>query len=385
VLTWVDSVPGYGWSIVEPRAASVAPVEVSEGDGAPAISNGFVTVEVDPAAGTFAVDGTPGFGRLVDDGDAGDTYNYSPPAKDRTVDQPDSVAVRVLERGPLRARIAIDRAYTWPERVFFGERSGARTVTTTTTLEVRAGSPIVHVTTELDNPCRDHRLRVWLPLPVPAEHSHAECAFAVVERGLTAEGGPNEVGMPIFPSRRFVCAGGLTVMHEGLLEYELVDLADGGSAAHALALTLLRCTGLLSNAPMASRPLPAGPFVRTDGAQMIGPHTFRYALLAGTDPAAAYAAVDDAFLPFVVTRAPGGGTRERSGTALRVEGAEVSAVLRERGHLVVRVFNPTDRAGTVRVADRRGWLLDLRGRPLERFEGSFELAPWRIDTAQLDD
>ena len=59
-------------------------------------------------------------------GDSGDTYNYSPPRKDLVVDQPISVAVRVLERGPLRARIAIDRTYHWPERVFFGERSGER-------------------------------------------------------------------------------------------------------------------------------------------------------------------------------------------------------------------------------------------------------------------
>jgi len=43
------------------------------------------------------------------------------------------------------------------------------------------------------------------------------CAYSVVERGLVAEGGPSEVALPTFPSRRFVTAGGLTVVHEGLL------------------------------------------------------------------------------------------------------------------------------------------------------------------------
>ncbi len=83
-----------------------------------------MTVEVDPVTGTFSLDGTAGLGRLVDDGDSGDTYNYSPPRKDHVVDQPSTVAVRVAERGPLRARVVIDRTYVWPESVFFGERSG---------------------------------------------------------------------------------------------------------------------------------------------------------------------------------------------------------------------------------------------------------------------
>jgi hypothetical protein len=381
VLAWVDEVPGFGWSTVEPGPAPVDEVVVTGADDAPMIANGFVTIEVDPADGTFSLDGTAGLGQLVDDGDSGDTYNYSPPRADRVVDQPTSIAVRVLERGPLRARVVIDRTYHWPERVFYGERSGEREVATTTTVEVRAGSPIVHITTELDNQCTDHRLRAFFPLPTRTDHSTAECAFALVERGLVAEGGPNEIGYPIFPSRRFVHAGGLAVLHEGLPEYELVDVEDG--TAGALALTLLRATGLLSNAPMTSRPLPAGPFVRTDGAQVKGPHTFRYAVLATTNPTDGYAAVDDAYLPLTVTRAPGSGTRGPRGTELEVTGAEVSAVLLDAGQLQLRVFNPTGSDTAVTIAGRSGWLIDLRGRPVERFDESFTLAPWRIATAQL--
>jgi hypothetical protein len=383
VLAWVDDVPGFGWSTIDLSPTDVVPVVVGGDDAAPTITNGLVCIEVDAATGTFSLDGTSGLGRLVDDGDAGDTYNYSPPRKDRAVDQPESVTVRVTERGPLRARVVIERSYVWPEHVFFGERSGEREVPTTTTIEVRAGSAVVHVTTELENTCRDHRLRAMFPLPERATSSTAECAFAVVERGLTAEGGPHEVGYPMFPSRRFVIAGGLTVLHEGLLEYELVDIDDRG--AGALALTLLRATGLLSNAPMASRPLPAGPFVRTDGAQVVGQHTFRYALLAGDDPTSAYAAVDDAFLPMIVTRAAGGGTRAARGSELSVQGAVVSSVVRDAGQLIVRVFNPTDRSTTVEITGRHGWLVDLRGRPVEQFHRGFTLEPWRIATVQLAD
>ena len=72
-----------------------------------------------------------------------------------------------------------------------------------------------------------------------------------------------------------------------------------------------------------------------------------------------YAMVDDAFLPLEVVYARGGGWRPASGSALEVEGAEVSAVRRQAGMLEVRVFNPTDRTTTV----RRGGALGLARRP----------------------
>ena len=102
----------------------------------------------------------------------------------------------------------------------------------------------------------------------------------MVRRGLEAEGRPDEFGLPTFPSRRFVSAGGLTVAHEGLLEYELVDIDGGGDGhrAHALALTLLRSTGMLSRLGMAYRPLPAGPLTPVEGLQLQGrPIEARYA------------------------------------------------------------------------------------------------------------
>src|SRR5205823_12696456 len=254
-------------------------------------------------------------------------------------------------------------------------RAGERAIDVVSVLELRAGEGIVCVETTLDNACRDHRLRAWFPLPSPAEVSHAECAFAVVERGLTAEGGPHEYGLPTFPSRRFVSAGGLTLAHEGLLEYELVD------EGRALALTLLRCTGKLSGTDMAYRPWPAGPPFPAEGAQMTGWQTLRYAVHVGSgDP---YALVDHAFLPLDVVSAPGGGELPSSGSALQVHGAEVSAVVRRGGALEMRVFNPTADETTVSLEGRRGWLVDLRGRPVEPFDGSFPLRSWGIATARL--
>lgn len=380
VVARVEDVAGFGWQRWEPDPLAVAPVVVGDRK----LANELVEVEV-AEDGTLTIDGVPGFDRLVDTGDVGDTYNWCPPEHDTAVEVPDAVEVRVLERGPLRGRLQVRRTFTWPASAGFGSRTGAVATEVTTVVELQAGSALVRLTTSFDNQARDHRLRAWFPLPDPADRSRAECAFAVVERGLVAEGGPTEMALATYPSRRFVAAGGVTVVHEGLLEYELVDLRGDGDdqRAHALALTLVRSTGMLSQGPMATRPLPAGPLDQLEGAQHQGPVEVRYAVALGDhDP---YALVDEHSLALRVVRAPGGGDRSTSGSELTVHGAEVSAVLRQGDRLALRVFNPSDQATTVEPAGRAGWLIDLRGRAQERFEGSFELRPFGIATAVLDD
>jgi mannosylglycerate hydrolase len=388
VMVRVADVPGFGWKPLGP-VMSEHPVAVEEPAGEPGhgeavvMTNGLVTVAVDRHTGTFALDGLAGFGRLVDGGDHGDSYNYSPPAGDRIVDTPETVSVTVGERGPVRAMIAVAARYTWPDHVdgVTRTRTGEVSADVTTEIELRADERIVRVTTRFVNPAADHRLRVHLPLPEPAEGSEAECAFALVRRGLDAEGRPDELGLPTFPSRRFVSAGGLTVAHEGLLEYELVDIDGNGlqRRARTLALTLLRSTGMLSRLGMAYRPLPAGPLTPVEGLQLRGrPIQARYALCTGCDDP--YAMADDAFLPLEVVYAAGGGWRPSTGSELEVEGAQVSAVRRQAGMLEVRVFNPTEHPTTVGVGARSGWLVDLRGRTLEPVEGSFVLRPFGIAT-----
>ncbi len=379
VLAHVADLAGYGWQAWRGAAAPVAAVT---GD-ALHLANGTITVEVDAADGTFAIDGHAGLGALVDGGDVGDTYNWCPPLTDTIVDTPVEVTTRVLEAGPVRGRLEILRTYELPTHVDAQARAGAQRVEVTTTLELHAGDDLLRVHVELDNHgLRDHRLRVHLPLPRSAASSIAECAFGTVERGLTAEGGPTEQGLATYPSRRFVTAGGLTVAHEGLLEYELVDLDGQAEGAATLAVTLLRCTGMLSQGPMTTRPLPAGPLIAMEGPQSQMRVEARFAVhLGGRDP---YDVVDDAFLPLCVTRGGGAGASGPSdGQALSVTGAVVSAITREAGSLHVRVFNPTERPTTVVIDGHRGWLLDLRGRPQRAFEDRFELDPWQIATAAL--
>jgi alpha-mannosidase len=376
-------VSGYGWSAFEPVTLE-HPVAVTEAEGSVTVASGVVGVQIDPISGTFALDGVAGYGRLVDDGDLGDSYNYSPPQRDSVVDTPESVTVRVDERGPVRARARITATYVWPAHVdgTSQARVGEQRVAVDTDVELRADDRVVRVTTSFVNPSGDHRLRVHLPLPEPARQSHAESPFTIVTRGLTAEGRVDEFGLPTAPSNRFVTAGRLTVAHQGVCEYELVDI--DGDAARTLALTVLRSTGMLSRLGMAYRPFPAGPLTAVEGLQMRGKRvTLRYALAIDCeDP---YRLADDVLLPLETVPSLGGGTRPAAGTELAVHGAEVSALHRVAGVLEARVFNPTAQETTVSFPGRSGWLVDLRGYPLQPFEGSFELRPFGIATARLRD
>jgi alpha-mannosidase len=392
------SVAGFGWTTV--RAAEgegpASPVSAS-GSG---LRNEHLTVAVDSATGTYSIttDGVSvsGLGRLVDGGDGGDTYNYSPPETDVVVDTPESVAVTVVESGPVRARIEIATRYRWPAgahgdgRSCTARRDELVDVTVRTTLELRPGERFLRVRTELENPCDDHRLRAHFPLPAVVRGSEAECAFSVVSRGLTAEGGDLEFGLPTFVSRRFVDASdgavGLALLHDGLLEYEIVG--EGSE----LALTLLRAVGFLSRSEPSLRPNPAGPVDPVRGAQMRGRNVCDYAVLPHRGDwraADLYGAADAFTVPLERARVPEIRSRRlpETGTALEVSGAEVSAVARDNGGLVVRLFRTDPGEGEVTIGQAglpaRGWIVDLLGAPREPFEGAITMRPWEITTLRL--
>ncbi len=387
ILLRTPDVPGFGWRGLAPAGLGDHAVRAA-GQG---LTNGLVTVVPDQGDGTFSIDGVAGLGRIVDDGDAGDTYNWSPPEHDGVVDRPIDVDVLVTEAGPVRGRVQITRRYRWPTRVQDGRRVGATEVDVVTVVELRAAEDLVRVSVRFDNRAADHRVRMWFPLPEPTTTSRAECAFAIVERGLDAEGGPNEVGLPTYPSRRFVEAGGLLVAHDGLCEYELVDRAGepGAEQARALAITLLRCVGVISQGPMAMRSLPAGPATPTPDAQMPGPHRLELALrVRGAEGATAGPHVADlAFTPLLTARLPGGsgvGDPEARGQALDTD-AEVSSLTRRAdGRQELRAYGGAEPT-TLRVTGRTGEVTDLAGTPTGgRFSGELALRPHQIVTVALD-
>lgn len=259
----------------------------------PVLDNGLLRVRVadDGTLSLRGADGTEvhGVGRIVHGGDAGDTYNHAPPPHDRLTDRPSRVDVEEICSGPLTGAYEITRVYDWPTGLG-GDTDGSETVPTavTTRVELRAGEPFARCEITMDVRCRDHRVRWHAPLPRAADGSYAEGQFAVVRRGLMAEGGGGERPIPTFPAESFAAAGGLAVLLDHVTEYEIVtDEKSGGEIGRheaggdgaELALTLVRSVGYLSRNRNPYRDEPAGPEVPTPAAQCQGPLTVRFAVL----------------------------------------------------------------------------------------------------------
>ncbi|MCZ7528878.1 MAG: alpha-mannosidase [Acidimicrobiia bacterium] len=398
-----DPVDGFGWSTYSISEREGPPTDSTDENATvvgATLSNALLSATVDESDGTVSLRTTDGVeihgaNRLVDGGDGGDTYNYSPPTVDRIVDSPVAVSVTTRESGPVRSVVIVDATYHWPTAAVGDERrceartDHVETVRVETTYELRAGERFLRIHTEFDNRCRDHRLRAHVPLPVPVQGSDAECAFAVVHRGLEPEGGPHEFPLPTFPSRRFVDASdgdrGLALLHDGLLEYEITE---GGTE---IALTLLRSTGYLSRLEPALRPNPAGPADPLEGPQLQGRVALDYALLPHTGDWCTtdlYGAADEFLVP--LERVRGGGaepTRPSEGRLLRVDGAEVSALTTCDGAALLRLFNPNNHEASCTVerdgTALSGDIVDLRGRVEAPWSSPVTLAPGAIATLRV--
>ncbi|NJQ14243.1 glycoside hydrolase family 38 N-terminal domain-containing protein [Streptomyces bohaiensis] len=399
VPVWVE-VPPLGHAAVRAPAAGTVPVlppHDVRADGR-TLDNGLLRVEVaSDGTLTLEADGvrTTGVGTLQDGGDLGDTYNYAPPQADLLVEQPDEVRVSALRRSPLTSALRIERDYRWPATGDFatGGRS-ARTepVTVVTEVELRAGERYVRLAVRFDNRCEDHRLRLRLPLPRRAHSSFAEGQFAVVERGLTAEGGGGEEPVATFPAAGFVAAGGLAVLLQEYSEYELVDDGD------ELALTLLRAVGSISRNRHVYRDEPAGPQVPTPGAQVRGERVVTLALApyAGDWQDGDVLRSAEEFrhgLYGVPGRAPRGGRLPEpvSGLSVTGPGVVLTAVrARDEGWTEVRFVAEAGAATRARITGdfTRARRTDLLGRPEEDLpvtDGvlTVPVGAWEIATVQL--
>lgn len=396
-----------GWTTLEPVSAPPSTEGAARADGNK-LDNGILHVEVDArgrASVTVVATGvrTDGLFALVDGADAGDEYNYSPPDNDLLINEPTGdVVVDSIADGPVEATLRVTMRYRVPAGLTTDERGRTRrNVWMPVTIEytLRAGEPFLRAAILIQNNATDHRLRVLMPLGTRVERSHADGAFHVVERGLTAEGGVHEHGLPTFPSRRWVdCSDGtrgLAVFHRGTPEYEIID--EGAT----LAVTLLRCVGWLSRQGMHLRAGPAGPKLQAPGAQLLGDHRFEFAVYPheGNWSTADVHGVAESFTyPLRAAGArPQSGPFGVSGEALGVEPScvRLSACLRDGDRTLIRVVNACEEAVEARITlgqplsgRARAEAVDIHGAHLEHLSlvadvVTFPMRAWQIVTVAL--
>ncbi|GAB3873073.1 glycoside hydrolase family 38 N-terminal domain-containing protein [Terrabacter terrigena] len=406
-------VPSLGWTtarvveLAHDRTPATGPDQASIRVGDRVLDNRLVRVEVaDDGSLIVSAEGVTlrGVGRLVDGGDAGDSYNYAPPAHDVLVDTPtDTHVAAVGSTGPIVGALRVDRRYGLPVSSNLARRS-AETESTLVSMhvEVRTGEPFVRLRLDWQNRTRDHRLRLHVPTAEPADHSHAQGQLAVVRRGRTAEAGPvGEYPLPTFPAETFVDAGGAGILLGRTVEYEVVDGDVAGSTE--VAVTLLRSIGYLSRNVHPYRSEPAGPQLPTPEAQVLGPCTMSLAVMPhrGSWADAGLAQAADAYLHAVVVRAGTAPAETAPGATegLTVGGAGVQLVsLRRRQDddtaVEVRLLNSSDDAGEAvlgseAVPVRSASRVDGMGRAGDTLDVEdgilrLRLRAWEIATVRLD-
>ncbi|MGI8830457.1 MAG: alpha-mannosidase [Candidatus Limnocylindria bacterium] len=372
------------------------------------LANGLLSVLVndDGTLHITAADGTTadGVGRIVEGGDHGDSYNYGPPPGDLLVDAPDSVDVGADLLGPVLGRLIVTRTYAWPAGLTpDGAGRTDQKIATEVVMEVelRADEPFVRIGLAFDNQSDDHRVRFHSPLPRPADISHAEGQFAVVERGMVGEGGYRERPLATYPAHGWADAGGLALLLGHLAEYELLDAPEHPSGRE-LAITLLRSIGLISRNDNPYREDPAGPEIAIPAAQMRGRRRFEFALQPHVGEWADGGVVETAERyrhPFIAAMGTAGPDAAwpppQSGVdLLTLEGSSVvMSALRRRpdGWLEARIVNLASDSRSARLGPgievaRETDLFGAAGAAVEvSADGtlSIELGPAEIRTVQL--
>lgn len=262
----VADVPAFGWRRIRLTTCDV-PHDDHLDDG-PVIDDGDgLRVEV-AEDGTFTVTqhgrSVAGLAAVEDRGDRGDTYDFDP------VDDDPGAQLRDVEIERRRhasgiSRLIVTRRFTLPAELLADRSARSDTpveLTLRTEARVAPGLGRVDLEVSVDNPARDHRLRLLFPTGAPVEQFHAATTFGVARRS-TAPVPHHRWWHPptsTFPQQGWVAANGVTIAAPGLPEAEVT--ADG-----VIAITLLRAVGWLSHNELRSRPIAAGPTLITPEAQ----------------------------------------------------------------------------------------------------------------------
>ena len=363
--------PAYGlktfWALPEPAASMPAAPASTLAVSANSIENEFYRVEASRQDGTLTVTDKQtgivlsGLNRFVDGGDVGDLYNYSPPAQDLLVSEPEQPPTIEVTHSPTRVTLRTSAQWSLPGATTAERdaRSNKRVpCPITSEISLSPGARRIDIHTSLENAAKDHRIRVTFPVLYKVESVAAEGTFEVRTRPVAAPRPANvaawsEEPVNTFPQKRFVDishgATGLAVLNRGLPEYEVIQDEEG---RQAIAVTLLRCVGWLSRGDLSTRRGHAGPMIETREGQCLGHYEFDYALVLHSGDWEAEDALvlheAQAFNTPLRAVATGQHTGALPSLASMVEvaarGVVVSAIKRSGEGVIVRLYNPLPHA-----------------------------------------
>ncbi|MHA1418587.1 MAG: glycoside hydrolase family 38 C-terminal domain-containing protein [Candidatus Heimdallarchaeaceae archaeon] len=211
-----------------------------------------------------------------DFGDRGDEYSFGRVLPELA--KPLRVKRRIVTNGPLVYEIKQTMLLKIKKELNDKRdgRSGDVLLPITTYFTFYKNLPRIDFRTELVNYAKDHRLRICFETPYYNFQSLTSTHFGVVERKTEPIGDDSyvEAASGIQAQKRFIRLedkkgnSSLTLINKGLPEIEVVK-------GKRIALTLLRSIGYLSRSDFPERPIHAGPFLETPGAQELN-NDFEY-------------------------------------------------------------------------------------------------------------
>jgi mannosylglycerate hydrolase len=353
---------------------SLTPFEVVKGSGYELVKSDTWTIENEAIAIALAEDGTltlldklknvtyRGLQQYYSSLDAGDEYNYSPPAEDvvtfaRLVDLPIVEKAKGVE--VLRYQVELEL----PSGLN-AERTGPAVEKVVTTVKVElqlfAGTNSVAANITVKNQARDQRLRMKYPLGTVITHTYSDTAFDVVKREAKKEeqfDAPKQKEVPVVvePSFSFVRADdgekGILFYQRGLQEYQLTSNA----AEDVIEVTVVRSVGWLSRDDFRTRGGGAGPKMETPEGQCIGTYQFEFAFgpyggSVNSDLArkAQLFRVPPKILP--------GRLVKGTGALFEIENPSIrwSAIRQVEGGLLIRLWNSSEEIQSVCFSNARG-------------------------------
>ena len=299
-LACMVSLPAAGFAAFDARVGAAVVVAKPATDGR-TIENDLLRIEVNADGTLNVLDKRNSVVHrhvleIESVGDVGDEYNYSPPACDVRVTSRGTTKSKVseLSNGSLRSGLRIDGVLDVPRAASADRKSRVDTLVPLSfafEVELTHGSPVVSAKVSVTNRSADHRLRILFPTGAHVvRESRADTAFGVVTRAaqrFVPSAPMAETPVNAAPLQSVVDAGdasiGMTVLSEGLMEYEVIA-AENDSDVARIGLTVLRSVGWLSREDLATRKGNAGPSLETPGAQCLGDWEFRFAFAPRATP-----------------------------------------------------------------------------------------------------
>lgn len=238
--------------LVEPTREEnvLTPVKAVPLTAAAVMENPYLKVTVHPDGTADLLDKETGrccadFLDLEDTADRGDAYVHIPLAGDKPILASSFPASVTLERfDPLVQEIAVRRKMRVPESFDFtaGKRSDNQIeIPVCIWLRLTAASRQLDVVTQIDNPCKDHRMRLLIRTQIDTAVSLADIPYDIVAHTLRDH--PADTWSRVLPNATFAALeqdGGIAVFTEGAHEYEHLETKK------TLAFTLLRATGVIA-------------------------------------------------------------------------------------------------------------------------------------------